>query len=233
VVVYIASHFLSATIDDRGLDVVSMTLDKPCDAVQPLPKAKPYFVGAVQPVVLVHFPLCQDNSTFNTHCALKKAKLGEKNCKEESTESALYIRTKPSLGEGKGITFAPGENALVEPLLSSGTLRGKYPKHGRGFANYQRFQNSSGGAVVMSTQDGWQLLGIHIGATAPDDNSAPLTHILLSPEQLENAGVKPSRTRRSENLRQKQKRKMKRNVMMTHFHCRVKKQGWLRILYVC
>jgi len=59
VVVYIASRFLSATIDGRnhGLDVVSLTLGKPCDDIQPLPKAAPHFIRGLQPVVLVHFPL--------------------------------------------------------------------------------------------------------------------------------------------------------------------------------
>lgn len=60
-----------------------------------------------------------------------------------------------------------------------------------GYANYQCFQNSSGGAVVIDTQDGWQLLGIHLGPTSNDnsDSIQTLTHILLSPEQLQTAEI--------------------------------------------
>lgn len=107
VVVYIASRFLKATIDgSRGLDVVSLILGQPCDAVQPLPKAEPVLVRVLQPVVLVHFPLFQDNSIFNTHCALMKENLGEEKSKEEPTVEVHEFRigSKASL---KGIMFAP------------------------------------------------------------------------------------------------------------------------------
>jgi len=52
-----------------------------------------------------------------------KAKLGEEKYKEEPTALVHDVRidsTETNLGKGKGITFAPGQNVLVEPLLSSG-----------------------------------------------------------------------------------------------------------------
>jgi len=190
VVVFIASQFLNATIDgrSRGLDVVSMTLSKTCDAIQPLPKAESRFFRMLQPVVLVHFPLFHDNSVFNTHYTIMKEKLGEEKFKETNSVKVHEFRIDPKKPKkGKGITFYPGANVLLEPLLSSGTLGARYPERGRGYASYHCFQNSSGGAVVIDTPRGWQLLGIHLGATT-DDNSA-LTHVLLATEQLEEAGI--------------------------------------------
>ena len=58
-------------------------------------------------------------------------------------------------------------------------------RHGRAYANYRSFQNSSGGLVMTRTQQGWGFVGIHLGSTT-DDNT-PLLPVILNTKQINSA----------------------------------------------
>lgn len=194
VVVFIASQLLTATIIVRSvrLDAVELVLDKPCDTIVSLAIANSRQIPLLAPVVLAHFPLFHDNSYFRSYRAIVKQGQLEGKIHQDDPSIAefsfsFYKGDRRKNYQGKGMTFLPGRNVPPEPLLTTGVLGATYLARSRGFANYQSFQNSSGGAVLVSSPEGWLILGIHLGVTSDIGDS---THMCLAQEQLDKLGIK-------------------------------------------